>query len=232
MLGRNKAEQPQHRGSARSESTRKKIVRVAEKLFAERGIDGVSLNDINKAAGQRNKNATHYHFGSKDGLLQAILDKHEPGIAQRQEELLDQYEAQGELTVRNCLRAIVLPLAEKLQDEDGGREYIRFTGQMVVGRTMHAMNLGEFGLNLIPMDRLVAALGGVTSDLPDPLKLQRGILIGVLLTHSLAEHSRMLEGGQTMGWAANTELFIANLEDSLTAILEVTPSQDTLDALP
>lgn len=43
----------------RSTSTRNKIIRVAVRLFAERGIDGVSLNDINKAAGQRNKNATH-----------------------------------------------------------------------------------------------------------------------------------------------------------------------------
>ena len=44
--------------------------------YAERSIDSVSLNEITVAAGQKNRNALQYHFGNRDGLLQAIIDKH------------------------------------------------------------------------------------------------------------------------------------------------------------
>src|SRR5687767_14871183 len=125
--------------SARSIATRAKLVAIAEREFAERGIEGVSLNDINRLAGQRNKNATHYHFGNKSGLIQAILDKHEPGIALRRNELLDEFEARGELTLRNLVRAMLYPMAEKLGDPDGGPQYLRFSSQLVLSHTMSAL---------------------------------------------------------------------------------------------
>lgn len=71
------------RPTRRSLATRARLVSVAELLFAARGIEGVSLIEISRAAGQRNSNACQYHFGDKQGLVQAILDKHVPGIADR-----------------------------------------------------------------------------------------------------------------------------------------------------
>src|SRR3546814_3777931 len=49
-----------------SAATRARLVGTAERLFADRGIESVTLAEINIAAGQRNKNATHYHFGDKE----------------------------------------------------------------------------------------------------------------------------------------------------------------------
>ena len=43
--------------------TRDQIIRAAEELFAARGIDSVSLREINRAAGQSNTGAVQYHFG-------------------------------------------------------------------------------------------------------------------------------------------------------------------------
>ena len=45
---------------------------TAERLFGDHGIDGVSLRAINAAAGV-GPAAVHYHFGSKQGLLEAVL---------------------------------------------------------------------------------------------------------------------------------------------------------------
>ena len=64
-------------------ATRERIVAAAERLFAERGLDGVSLVEVGRAAGQRNRSAVQYHFGDKQGLVHAILDKHTPGIEAR-----------------------------------------------------------------------------------------------------------------------------------------------------
>ncbi len=42
---------------------------AAEKLFAARGVDRVSLREINRASGARNAVALQYHFGDRDGIV-------------------------------------------------------------------------------------------------------------------------------------------------------------------
>ena len=213
--------------SPRSIATQAKLVAIAERLFAERGIESVSLNDINKLAGQRNKNATHYHFGSKSGLIQAILDKHEPGIALRRNELLDQFESRGELTLRNLVRAMLYPMAEKLGDPDGGPQYLRFSSQLVLSHTMSALKIGKPAFSLSSVDRLTAAMRRVTPNIPEELALQRGILVGAMMMNGLSDHSRMLETCPQADRITATRLFVANLEDCLTAVLSAPMSSET-----
>ena len=55
-----------------SDRTREQLILAGERLFALSGLDSVSLRQINSAAGQRNSSAAHYHFGSKEALVQAI----------------------------------------------------------------------------------------------------------------------------------------------------------------
>ncbi|MFN8628716.1 MAG: helix-turn-helix domain-containing protein [Candidatus Binatia bacterium] len=45
---------------------------AAEELFATFGVEGVSIRSINAAAGLAAP-SVHYHFGSKDDLLSAVL---------------------------------------------------------------------------------------------------------------------------------------------------------------
>ena len=52
--------------------TRERIMLAAERLFAERGFDGVSVRDI-VAAANVNLAAINYHFGSKGALMMAIF---------------------------------------------------------------------------------------------------------------------------------------------------------------
>lgn len=220
--------QAQPSRTERSASTREKIIRVAVRLFAERGIEGVSLNDINKAAGQRNKNATHYHFGSKEGLLQAIIDQYEPAMAGPRDALLDQFEAQGELKLRQVVHALVRPMAALLSDPDGGADFVRFNGHLVITHTMAAMHLQAPGFRITSVERIAAALDRLLGQLSPSLKFQRGILLGVFLTHALAEHSRLCDQpGKGHKLRPDTELFVANLEDCLVAALSAPPSETT-----
>lgn len=50
------------------------LLRTAERLFAERGLEAVSTRMIARAAGQKNNSALHYHFSGRDKLVEAILD--------------------------------------------------------------------------------------------------------------------------------------------------------------
>jgi AcrR family transcriptional regulator len=105
--------------------TRTALVRAGERLFATRGIDGVSLREITRAAGQANVSALQYHFGDRTGLLRAIISKHRSDTEPRRHALLDQYETAGIADHRALASALVLPLVAKLSDPDGGRQYLQ-----------------------------------------------------------------------------------------------------------
>ena len=100
-------------------ATRTRLVETAERLFAERGIDAVSVTEILEAAGHRNKNAVHYHFGGKDGLTVAIAEHRSGALNLRRAALLAEIRAQGrEHDLQALSRTLVLPLAELLEDKD------------------------------------------------------------------------------------------------------------------
>ena len=61
------------RRNASGESTRVMLMEVAERLFAARGIEAVSLREIQQAAGQSNTSVIRYHFGSREGLIRALI---------------------------------------------------------------------------------------------------------------------------------------------------------------
>src|SRR5262245_25019066 len=64
------------------------IVEAAERLFAERGIEAVSLRDVNLAAGQRNHSAAQYHFGDRAGLIAAVFEARMTTINEHRHRLL------------------------------------------------------------------------------------------------------------------------------------------------
>jgi hypothetical protein len=69
----------QHRGNVtqtqqeRKAETRARLLGAAAALFAEQGVDAVSVDAVAEAAG-RTSGAVYAHFGSKQGLLLALLD--------------------------------------------------------------------------------------------------------------------------------------------------------------
>ena len=65
--------------------TKRRLVDTAERLFAEQGVEQVTLVDVSREAGQKNRNAAQYHFGDRVGLINAVLDKHSDMITQRRQ---------------------------------------------------------------------------------------------------------------------------------------------------
>ena len=60
--------------------TKRKLLQVAERLFAETGFDGASIEKIAKAAGV-NKGLIYYHFRDKNDIVTSIFQNiiHEIG---------------------------------------------------------------------------------------------------------------------------------------------------------
>lgn len=88
-----------------SQETQDRILDAAEKLFAERGIDAVSTRSILAAAGV-NVSLAQYHFGGRDGLIEALLRRRFGPITEERLRRLAEVEAHGkDATLEDVLRA-------------------------------------------------------------------------------------------------------------------------------
>lgn len=108
------------------------LILAGEKLFAERGIEAASLREIASAAGHGNNNAVRYHFGSKQGLIQAIFRHRVVQMEPVRARMLEQIEAKG-LTSdpRSLLEVISLPYFT-LRAADGTFSYPAFMLQYLL----------------------------------------------------------------------------------------------------
>lgn len=120
---------------------RVRMIEVAEQLFAERGLEGVSLRTVGLAAGQRNNSAAQYHFGSRDGLVEAVIAHRSAAVGERRAELtaaLLTEQATPDLAA--LVRCFVLPLAELVARGSTTQPtwYLRFLAQVVEYQGGHA----------------------------------------------------------------------------------------------
>jgi AcrR family transcriptional regulator len=196
----------------RSSATRQRLIESAEHLFATRGIDAVSLAEITTEAGLNNTGAVHYHFGGREALLDAIVEQHRIGLDQRREQMFDQLEAGGALTVTALVRVLVEPLADQL-DDPRGRAFLSIQAQRFqrprpvidAPRPVVYRFLSLIGTREIP--REVAGL--VT-------EFGRILVFGALGLRARVE----AEGGAA---ALDRRAFVDHLVDGVVRLLEVPP---------
>lgn len=212
-------------------ATRARIVSAAERLFAERGIDATTLAQINKSANQRNRSAVQYHFKNKEGVIHAILDKHTPGIESRRHAMLDEIETRDSPSLRDFAEALVLPVAEKLDDRDGGLAFLRLNAQLIGHPSFSLLTLHTQRINR-GTDRLNRLIAANAPEWPRALWVPRWLLLIGLLFHGMADYAHLLEADVSSGEAPTRGLFVNNLIDSVIAILEAPVSKQTASQIP
>lgn len=202
------------------ELTRQRLIAAAEELFAERGIEGVSLREINAAASQRNSTALQYHFRDRYGLVLAVLRKHEPAVHAARDEMLDAYQRRGIDDLRELAAALVRPAAAKLADPDGGRNYLRIHAQVVNRPEMPLFGYG--GNSRDSIARWRALVGPLIPEVAVRRLHHRFTAIRM----SATELSR--RAGSTP--RRDDQLFTSHLVDLITSLL-ATPVSDETAAL-
>ncbi len=104
------------------------LILAAEKMIAIHGLSGVSLRQINEAAGHKNSGATHYHFGSREGLIQAVLNYRIAAIAARRDAIVERLKQQpAGFDIRGLISALAYPLVEELKPRQQGNYFLRFS---------------------------------------------------------------------------------------------------------
>jgi AcrR family transcriptional regulator len=172
------------RTASNGEATRRRIMSVAERLFAQRGLDAVSIRDITERA-KANTAAIHYHFGSKHKLIVAILERRAGELAERRGVLLDKIETDARPELRDVIEAMVLPSAEMMADKKtGGRHYIGF----LAGVTSHPEYMPLVNQVYDPtVSRYDAALERVTPHLPPDIRALRFALAKLFVNQVLGQ---------------------------------------------
>lgn len=125
-------------GNKNGERTRLLILDAAETLFAEHGLDGVSMRDIAVGAGVTLA-LVNYHFGSKDGLYRAAFERRIVPVANMRRAALQRVleQKKGTPDIRAVLDALARPWVE-MRQLPGGLAYTqlvaRETGDPAEGR--------------------------------------------------------------------------------------------------
>lgn len=108
---------------------RQSLLRAALKMFAEKGIDAVSLRMINREAGHKNHSALHYHFGNKMGVLESLAEFIQNWFEESREAALVEAEQSTSIDGRQILEAFVAPYLTILKEE-WGYDAVRFIARM------------------------------------------------------------------------------------------------------
>jgi len=112
--------------------TKERILDTAEHLFAELGVDATSLRAVTREAGV-NLAAVHYHLGSKEALLEAILARRVGPVNQARLKALDQLEASAVdrvVPLEALLHAFFAPALLGLETTERGRLLSRLLARL------------------------------------------------------------------------------------------------------
>lgn len=165
--------------------TKERILAAAERLYTERGVRGSSLRAITAEAGA-NVAAVNYHFGSKQELLRALIERRVDAANQQRLELLDRLESEASErapSVEEILDALLRPMFE--EDRGAGMRSVTaliFAEPLEVKAPLIAEVFGDI------MQRFSAALARALPELPESVLRQRFPFVIGCMVHMLSGH--------------------------------------------
>jgi AcrR family transcriptional regulator len=140
--------------------TKQRILDAAEELFGEYGYSATSLRHI-IANAQVNLAAVHYHFGSKQDLLDQVVMRKAGPMNELRVKLLDQFEAEAApepASIEKIIEAFVAPAIQL----ERSPEFLKLMGRI------HAEGIGQgiIQRNFQPIiDRFLSALHRALPDM-------------------------------------------------------------------
>lgn len=218
--------------TSRGDIARDRLLDLAERLFAEKGIDAVSLNSIARYANQLNGSVIQYHFGSKIGLIQAILERRMAVLNNRRNELIATIDISNRLVaLRQIGEAMVLPFAEYLIAENGS-SYLRFVAQVTFNCDQSVFEMVR-GRHDTAVRRIVDLVRQILSDVPPDIVRHRLAVVTNLVLFSIGEREKLRMAGRRTGVARlGAREFIDDLVQIIIGALAAPASHSAGAAIP
>lgn len=202
-----------------AEATRQRLIEAATRGFAEQGVHTASLLEITRRAGQRNRGAVHYHFGSRSGMLVAVLGQQLELLPTREQELLAIARARPDDDLVSIVRAFVLPAVELAELGGVGRHYLMILAELTEDdpatldpEVLQALErLGGFEVYTLLEQRV--------PPMPDDVRSERLSLVTAFVLRAIADRSRAGDRATPGRAQLATEPFADNLVDLVVAML-------------
>lgn len=122
--------QPRSAGHSSGNRTRGRLIEEALRLFSEQGIGAVSIRTIVAAAGAQNLSAVHYHFGNKNGLVDAIIEQTAAELLPVQEASLAVLKGIKSPTPREIFEHAFVPYLDMAIHSEVGLQQARFLARL------------------------------------------------------------------------------------------------------
>ncbi len=203
-------------------SSKEQIVLAAERLFAEHGIEGVSLRQIGAAAGNGNNSAVQYHFGSKDRLIHAVFEYRLPRLRERRDLLLAERRPDD---LRSWVECEARWMFEQSELDDSS--YMSFVAMLTqYGRIDVFEQLPD---DLVMSTRAYHAhIASLLGHVVEPLRSHRIRQAMASVVHAAADRERARATGQPVVPFA---VALGDVVDGIVGFLEAPVSAETLAAL-
>lgn len=194
-----------------AKNSRQAMIDAAERIVAERGMTALTLKDVQDAAGQANKSAAKYHFGSREGLIDAIVEARMTPANLRRQEMLDEIDASASApTARQAVEALILPLAAETLKREGSF-YARFLVQVTNDPALAEFVQKHLSAESFRRVRdLIVGLARAPHDVA-------GWRVVSIINLSLVTLARWEKHERTEG---RTEAIVSDLVDTCVAVLE------------
>ncbi len=195
-------------------ATRDALLHAGAHLFAAHGIDAARTRDIVTLAGQGNDSAVTYHFGSRAGLLDAVLHA---GITRMEPARAADLPRLHPRDLPAITAAIVQPTADELRTEHG-RDFLRITAQLAGRAGIRDRHLPPLLHGTALQRQLELLQDACRATHPEPLALERVQHFIAFLTAALAD--RATRTAQHQPPALDHHAYTADLTAMLTAALQ------------
>ena len=206
----------------RGDVTRERLMRAAELLIAQQGIENVTVRAIVSEAGQKNESALQYHFHNREGLLNAIHDQRNAEVRAFRGVLLQPY-LRGQLPdLRDVCRLMVIPSYTLAREHTGFRHYIRGFGPRIA-RSSRPIQLAFDNASSEGVTFLLDHLHRLVGVMPEALFLARLESTLRFISLSMSHQAGLSNGFEGI----QGERFIANLQDAMVGILSAPVSPET-----
>ena len=196
--------------------TKTAIMDAAETMMAEHGVQGVSIRAILSEAGA-NSAALHYHFNSKEGLIEAILARYGRIPTLRRKEMIAEFEARSiPPKPKDIVNLIVDPMFDLLDEKgEDGRRFLRFVARLQSDRAgIHRSEEDKYFPEV--SDHLRQLLRKACPEVPvAELEIRVTMMLDTML-QSLSNAEFMTKEWEGDGHQNDLREFAANLKTFLT----------------
>ncbi|OYD67313.1 TetR family transcriptional regulator [Rhodococcus sp. OK302] len=187
------------------------ITDVADRMFAERGVDEVSLREIVIESGQKNVSAVQYYFGGRDGLFLAVFRRRLAKLNEARSAYLEVVDSEGRgEDIRSLIEVSIVPLANYLRSATDGSHYARFSARMTPRVDFTSRDFADIS----DVSReIIVRLRRALVHLPEDAAATRVDLIMNMMVSAFAAYEQRQEEGLLAG--------AASFDDMVTHLIEM-----------